>query len=161
MIPVRRENLGGLGWWSLPRDKACRRVAEVLYASTERVTNSNAKGAKSTGRIASPPRSTGPVFPAPASCCVLNTKGDRVPFRIPPFYLPQPLAATPAWSPVSREPGRSTQPPHAALCRVWARVGRDSGPRVWGMGRIYIMHGEMPAWVEGVMHSRGDHTGSY
>lgn len=154
MVEFPREQ-GLVGEW--------RKWAEALYTSTERVTSSNVKGAKTMAILLHLHRPQDPCPQQPAFCRVPNRKRESVPFRIPPFHSPSPRL--PCGHP-SQEPGcpgsQGTSPSAGTPLSLLAQLseerglervaGKDSGPRVWGVERIHIMHGGMSAWVEGIMH---------
>lgn len=85
---------GLLGEW--------RKWAEALAASTERVTSSNVKGAKSMAILLHLHRPQDPCARQSTFCPVPNPKGKSVPFGIPTLHSLSPRLA--AGNP-SQEPG--------------------------------------------------------
>lgn len=139
-----------------------RKWAEAPYASTERVTSSNEKGAKSMAILlhlrCRCPRDLCPE--QPAFCCVPNTKGESVSSGIPSLYLSRPSASLwlpqpGALRPGSQGPSPSAGAPHSLLMQLSAECGlerpgiQDPGFGEWGW--ICSMHGGVSAWVEGSM----------
>lgn len=140
-----------------------RKWAEALYASTERVTSSNQKGAKSIAILLLLRYPQDPGFQQTSILLCHNLERGTSALWDP---TPPPLPALGSHATPARSPGvHGARAPHqvlvlqsSLLTQLFAEQQReeregiqDSGFGVWGGS----MHGGMSTWVEEFMHGKG------